>query len=354
MQFIETAHGLLVHAPAKLNLCLDVLSRRGDGFHEIDSVFQAVSLYDEIEVVAADDGEIRLVEEGIAAGSDNLVHRAARSLKESLGASHPCPSGLGALLRVRKRIPFGAGLGGGSSDAAAALLALVKVWGIEIAQDEVERLAITLGSDVPFFLQGGTARCRGRGERIVRWSGEAERWPPLHYVVVFPGIHAPTKRVYEALDHARGGGSGLEPVSFLDGAAAARALASLFEAGRLEKDLRFNRLEDFACSVFPELKELRRRLRDESAFEFGMTGSGSAFFAPCGDGAASRREADRLAGRLPESMGVFCVHSLDGWRVPWVGTKKSKVDRRESTVDSRQSTVDRGELPVEGRQRNGT
>ena len=148
-----------IETPAKVNLTLEVLGKRNDGYHEIASVMQAINLCDRLTFSIADDLSLITDTPGLDT-KDNLVYRAASLLNDKTGVS------AGAEIHLCKGIPVAAGLGGGSSDAAATLLGLNRLWGLHLARDELEELAAQLGSDVPFFLAGGAALAEGRGERI--------------------------------------------------------------------------------------------------------------------------------------------------------------------------------------------
>ncbi|MHC4339573.1 MAG: 4-(cytidine 5'-diphospho)-2-C-methyl-D-erythritol kinase, partial [Planctomycetota bacterium] len=176
---MSSSSALELEAPAKLNLCLEVLGRRPDGYHEIDSVFAAIDLCDTVRLERSD--AIRLTVHGEAAPEDdtNLAWRAAEAL------------GVGASISLEKRIPAGAGLGGGSSDAAAVLLGLDRLYGLGTGRERLLEIALGLGADVPFFLTGGTARCRGVGERV-------EPLPPApgrRYLLVIPALVTSTQDV---------------------------------------------------------------------------------------------------------------------------------------------------------------
>ncbi|MHC4593294.1 MAG: 4-(cytidine 5'-diphospho)-2-C-methyl-D-erythritol kinase, partial [Planctomycetota bacterium] len=153
---------LKVRAPSKINLYLEVLGQRPDGFHEIRTVMQAVSLCDELSFSARSDGQVVLScsSPDLPLDDRNLIVRAARLLKGRYGTER------GASVELHKRIPVGGGLGGGSADCAVTLLALNRLWGLGAPLDELAETATELGSDVPFFLWGGTALCEGRGERV--------------------------------------------------------------------------------------------------------------------------------------------------------------------------------------------
>lgn len=175
-------------APAKLNLGLKILRRRPDGYHDIVSVLQTVDLCDRLVFTPAATGEtlVRADRPDVPEGPDNLVYRAVEILRRATGARH------GVRVDLVKRIPTGAGLGGGSSNAAAALRALDRLWGTRLGPERLAALAAELGSDVPFFLTGGTAVARGRGERIRPVDWEGDFW----YVLVYPGFPVSTAWAY--------------------------------------------------------------------------------------------------------------------------------------------------------------
>jgi 4-diphosphocytidyl-2-C-methyl-D-erythritol kinase len=298
----RTGNGLRLFPPAKLNLYLEVGPLRSDGYHEIDSVLQTVTLHDELDLEPTTDGKVLLEEVGIAEAERNLVYRAALRLKESGLAA-----GLdraGARLRLKKKIPEGAGLGGGSSDAAAALLGLAVLWGIEVRAD-LHRFAAELGSDVPFFLTGGTCRCRGRGDLVSSWNEAFAAAPPLHYVIVYPRLKVSTRRAYEAIDEERGPHALTAP-SPLDSMPPAMARARFGEG-----QLFFNRFESVVRSLVPELSVMHTAMSEEGFLRVLMTGSGSAMYGVC-RGAEEAQGLARVlerkfAGRLPAE--VFAVRS---------------------------------------------
>ena len=288
-----------IDAPAKINLYLDILGRRGDGYHEIDTVMQTVDLADRLELRARADGEIRLTvtgrTEGVPADDRNLVLRAARALAE-VAASCPAPDNApGADIVLHKRIPAGAGLGGGSSDAAAALVGLGRLWGIAAAPELFSSLAAGLGSDVPFFLLGGAARCRGRGERVKHLSARGE----LHAVLA---ISAPlaTREVYNALDRL-----GSSP-------AAARkpppvSAGPAFDLGRVgEVGLR-NALEPAAFELRPGLRAVKEELVRSGARRAALSGSGSCVFGVVPSAEDARRVAADMRAKGHEVLVVRSV-----------------------------------------------
>src|SRR2546430_2050897 len=180
-------------APAKLNLLLHVTGRRADGYHELQTLFQLIDLCDTIAVSVREDGRIERTAGPSQVEPDaDLAIRAARSLQAAAGIR------LGASLRVVKRIPLGGGLGGGSSDAATALLALNRLWGCGLSLEELARLGLSLGADVPVFVRGSSAWAEGVGERLTPVE-LPERW----YAVIHPGVAVSTRDVLQSPELTR-------------------------------------------------------------------------------------------------------------------------------------------------------
>ena len=193
---------LTIRAHAKINLDLRLGARRPDGFHPIDTLFVRTDVADQLSASPTPDGSLSLMIEGdeaLSAGPDNLVLRAARALQERGGSS------AGAKLRLKKEIPQGAGLGGGSSDAAAALQLLRKLWQLPLSDAELSEIGARLGSDVPFFLQSGPARGTGRGEILELIPLQTLPWA----VLIHPGFGSPTAEAYcRYAAHRRSGEEG--------------------------------------------------------------------------------------------------------------------------------------------------
>ncbi|HLJ54301.1 MAG TPA: 4-(cytidine 5'-diphospho)-2-C-methyl-D-erythritol kinase [Chthonomonadaceae bacterium] len=281
---------LTVYARAKINLTLDVFNRRSDGYHSIASVFQAISLQDTLTLTGAAESGIRLTCDGphaagVPVDDTNLVVRAARAL---LDVAH-CESGLD--IHLRKEIPSQAGLGGGSSDAAAALIGAATLFGIDAGPRLLRELAIRLGSDVPFFLSGGTAVVRGRGENI---SPIADA-PALWLVLVKPDESVSTAWAYGALDAIEERASN-RATSLLEGALksgdAARTIAC--------------QSNDFEAPVFaryPGVAWLRDQLQMAGAVAAHLCGSGSAVYGVARD----RLAAERIAASLRPSYANTAV-----------------------------------------------
>lgn len=268
---------MIFQAPAKLNLFLRVIGRRADGFHELETVFQAIDLADELTVAPEDALQLTGGCADAPPGPENLVLRAAAALREATGCTR------GAVMHLEKRIPVGAGLGGGSSDAAAALIALNRLWDLNVSRERLMELAARLGSDVPFFLMGGAALGRGRGELLEPLPlipGAASRC----FVLARPAFPVPTARAYAVYRPA--------PADTPDLDAFLHAYAT-GEPERLAPVLR-NDLEAGVFGEWPELVAVRERLLAAGALGARMTGSGSVLFGLARDEAHARQLAERL------------------------------------------------------------
>jgi 4-diphosphocytidyl-2-C-methyl-D-erythritol kinase len=179
---------LTARPPAKVNLSLEVRGRRADGFHDLVSVMQTISLSDRLTVEPADEITLESAPASLA-GPDNLVLRAAHALRSRSGRQG------GSRLRLEKRIPTGAGLGGGSSDGAAALALVSRLWGMDLHCSALLKVAAELGSDLPFFLYGGIALVTGRGEDVRPLPDPEPTW----YLLVNPNVHVATREIFAAL-----------------------------------------------------------------------------------------------------------------------------------------------------------
>lgn len=276
---------VLIRAPAKINLGLAVLGKRPDGYHEIETLFQAVSLYDSLAVRRLKRKAVRLRAPDFRGRErENLCWQAAEIFLGETGL----PGGLE--VELAKRIPAGGGLGGGSSDAAAVLLGACRLYGIRPSAMEMARWASRLGSDVPFFLSSGAAVGTGRGEVVEPLSSGVPRCGLLIYA---PGFELSTPEVYGALDPA-----GLTP--------SRRRFTMLVnswkkgDAEALGKRM-FNDLEEVALKRFGELRDAKTALAS-GALGAMVSGSGSSIFALYDDGATARAAAGRLRGRLPGTI----------------------------------------------------
>jgi len=283
-----------VRTPAKVNLFLEILSRRADGFHEIETLMTPVGLYDRVSLAANSTGILSLtcrwsrgvesqrtrrgaadcsVWEAIPAGEDNLLLKSVRRLREFSGVQQ------GAQIVLVKGIPAAAGLGGASSDAAAGLVAANVAWRLGWSRQQLAKVAAELGSDVPFFLHGGPCLCRGRGERIEAVSG----CRPLNVVVVRPPAGLSTAEVYRACRPA-------EQPRRADGILAAVRCGDAANVGRLL----FNRLEEAAARLSPWVERLRNAFGRLDCLGYQMSGSGTSFVGICRHAGHARQVAARL------------------------------------------------------------
>ena len=265
-----------VPAYAKVNLRLDVLGRRADGYHELRTIFQAISLHDTLVLETKREPGIDLRIAGNSQlagepGQDNLVYRAIEQLSREIGFQH----GVRAVLT--KRIPVGRGLGGGSSDAAAALVGLLRLTGKRIAAARMLAIASGLGADVPFFLQGGRALGIGRGDEIYPLPDVARR----QVLVISPHeVAVPTKDAYQWLSEELTNGE--DPTKLMRFC----ALCWSPQGGALSND--------FEAAVFPRyprLAAIKRELLQQGAAEASLAGSGSAVFGVYQHPAKARRAA---------------------------------------------------------------
>lgn len=271
--FFAGRDSVVVAAPAKLNLFLEILAKRVDGYHDLQSLMLAVDLFDTLEVRAAAPGSITLTCDppGLPTGPENLVVKAAHNL-----LAHAKRTDLGATVRLTKRIPTQAGLAGGSSDAALALLALNEIWKLGLTRSELAAMGAAIGSDVSFFLTPPAGWCTGRGEAV-------EPEPvgrPLDFVLVCPTVGLATADVYRRLAVPSRPRSGEE----------LRAAVRRGDAEAIGRTV-FNRLEEPAFALSAEVKNVRDRLAALAPLGAQMSGSGSAVFAVC----RSREEANQVA-----------------------------------------------------------
>jgi len=272
-----------------VNLALAVLGKRADGYHEIRTVFQSIDLHDELEIRPSSRLELFCQDLPGVPTEDNTVWRAATALAR---AASPAS---GAEIILKKRVPPGSGLGGGSSNAAAALLGLCRLWRLEVSEGDLKALAATIGSDVPFFLHGGTALGIGRGEEIYPLPEIRQ----AHLVVVYPGIQIPTAAAYQALSFV------------LTSRHAANKIQSF--CGRLTDGTAclaeiFNDFETSILPAYPEVKEAKDFLTEQGARATLLSGSGSSVF-----GFFSDEESALAASRsstIRESWRVFPTKTL--------------------------------------------
>jgi len=304
MRLRRSAGWTVVEAPAKLNLFFEVLARREDGYHEIETLMCPIDLFDTLSFKEDRSGRIELrcqqassatrpggaleggAGDSVPQGRENLAYRAVELLRRRTGVRR------GAEMVLVKRIPAAAGMGGGSSDAAAALVAAEKTWGLGLSPGRLAELAAELGSDVPFFLAGGPALCRGRGERL----GPVRMPCRLHFVVACPPAGLSTAAVY-ARCRPSPRPSSVEPILH------ALNRANPDHIGRLL----LNRLQPAAETLTPWIRRLGEQFARQPVPGHTMSGSGTAYFGLCRSAAHARRVARRIGSCVPGR--VFAVQS---------------------------------------------
>ncbi len=282
---------VMVRAHAKINLDLRVLGTRSDGFHELRTVFQALALHDMIECVPRPGPfTIECETAGVPLDRSNLVWRAAESLWRSLRREGPVRD---VLVRLHKRIPLQGGLGGGSTDAAATLVALAHAWRVPLRPSQFVDVAATLGADVPFFLSGGTALGLGRGDEIYPLADLPRHW----VVLLVPGFGVASVDAYSWYDERDAGrGPMVREAQYVPGPWPSRAAQMI------------NDLEAPIARHHPEIEQMKTALRRAGALAAAMSGSGSTVFGLFQKRKDAVLAVERLSGSgwrviLTESLG---------------------------------------------------
>ena len=279
----------MVTAAAKVNLALEVLDRRTDGYHEIATVMQTVDLADRLTLEESDALELRCAASDVPTDETNLALRAALALREAAAVKR------GVRIALDKRIPVAAGLGGGSSDAAAVLLGLNRLWGLRWSMARLAEVAVTLGMDVPFFLRGGAALGTGRGERLRPVAGA-----PLALVLANPGVGVSTAEAYGRVT----------PAMYSDGTRCRAVIAALRSRrpARVAASL-YNGLEGAVTPAHPGIARMRAALLAAGALGAVMSGSGPTVFAI----ARSFEQARQIRARVTRgSWRCWAVRTVRG------------------------------------------
>lgn len=263
-------YGMTVRSYAKINLGLRLLRKRPDGFHDLETVFHRVELYDEIDFRQSRGTLTLTTDRGdLPTDSGNLCMRAAELIRRRARA------GTGVAMALRKGIPVGAGLGGGSSDAATVLMVLKDLWSVPLRDEELTEMALSLGSDVPYFLHSGSAVASGRGERLEPIALDLPYW----IVIVVPWLSVSTAWAYQNVRlQSRGPGSSLKAV--------------LTNPSPDEKTLSAQLTNDFESLVleaYPAIRNVKQQLLNLGASFALMSGSGSAVFALFADEQMARQ-----------------------------------------------------------------
>jgi 4-diphosphocytidyl-2-C-methyl-D-erythritol kinase len=279
---------MIVKAPAKINLYLEIINKRQDGYHNIESVMHTVSLFDILEFSETELNKIELVCENseLSNPEKNIVYKATKVFKEKYNINK------GIKIKLIKNIPMGAGLGGGSSDAAATILALNKIWQVNDDIKNLEALGAALGADVPFFMTGGVAKISGIGDIVEKINTKLN----LDFVLVKPNFGVSTPYAYSKVKFP------LTNIRKIDN------IITSLEKGMFDfesaKDLFFNRFEDFIFDEYQEIKQIRKVLEDLGCASL-MSGSGATVFGLVHD----KRNIDFILNELKKC----------GWNI-WVAS----------------------------------
>ncbi len=279
-----------IKARAKVNLALDVLGKRPDGYHNLRMVMQAINLYDRVRVGLVDRGiQLRCNDKSLPLDENNLAYRAAMLLKDRFQISQ------GAVIFIQKNIPVAAGLAGGSSDGAAVLKALNELWDIGLSREELMELGLALGADVPYCILGGTALAEGIGEVLTPLRGLPKTW----MVLVKPEIDVSTRWVYTHLV--------LDTLANRPDIDAMVRAVELGDISAVAKGLG-NVLENVTANRYPIINSIKERLTKAGALGSAMSGSGPTVFGIFKDRAAALRVAEGIAG---EYKHVYIVSTYN-------------------------------------------
>ncbi len=247
---------LKIKAPAKINLGLNIIEKRNDGYHNIETVFYPIRLYDELEIIKSERFYFKCSNSNLRIDKNNSIIKAKKILEKETGINFNCR------ITLKKNIPIGAGLGGGSSDAASILKALDKLYELKITISKLEQLAADIGSDVPFFIKANPCFAAKKGEEMKKINLSL----PFPILIVNPGIHISTKWAYQNINPKKPD----------------RSLLSIFNKCQndfeLLRKLVKNDFEKIVFNKFPVVKEIKKQLYKEGAMFALMTGSGSTVF----------------------------------------------------------------------------
>ena len=277
-----------VISPAKINLFLNVLKKRSDGYHEVEMVLQAIDLCDELSLMETSQGvEVTCLDGGGPCGKTNLVYHAANVILEN------CKIKKGVRIEIRKRIPVAAGLGGGSSNAAATLIGLNKLWRLNLPRTHLIELAASVGMDVPFFISGGRAVGTGRGDKITSLPD----WQHFWVILLLPKFSILTRHAYQNLD-------------LTNEKSRLKTALSHLKNGNLGKAF-YNRFEEVTTKEYPEIGIMKGKLKSLGAEGALMSGSGPAVFGIVRE----RAQAEKIAMAVQEEVVYVVKTSLEGVKV---------------------------------------
>ena len=316
----QYGHQIRIDTPAKVNFFLELHGRRDDGFHQIDTVMQTVSLWDQLRFVPTDAEDVELTcqlrqpsgqpgeQDPIPTDHRNLVVRACKRLQDYAHQNQIAPPSLswGLKIELTKWIPSAAGLGGASSDCAAALVGANRVWGLDLSLPQLHSIAAELGSDVPFFLYGGACRCTGRGEIIQPVAATAG----VNLVIVKPPVALSTKEVFSRVDSSQTK-SPTDHQSSTAAIASAEATVRSISTGRPQQiaGSLFNRLAKPAAQLTDQLDRMSHVFEQAGSLGHRMSGSGSSYFGIFPNRKSARIARQQLASQLNDCR-VFAVRTL--------------------------------------------
>ena len=279
-----------VSAYAKLNLSLELTHKRPDGYHEILSLIQTIGLHDTLNFTLADEISLVCTDQTLQT-PENLVVKAAEALLDSVEEQH------GASIRLKKQIPVAAGLGGGSSDAAATLIALNKLWGLQLSKEELKNIGISIGSDVPYFIDGGTALIGGRGNIVRRLPNVDIKW----FLLVIPKFQVARKTATAYRQ--------IQSHHFTNGGLTRKLEARLRSKGDLPPQLIYNTFDKIASVLYPELQSYWDALQSVGAKEIHLAGSGPSIYTPISD--VETGKAMELLLKYRHGINVMLVESVN-------------------------------------------
>ena len=279
---------LKVKAYGKINLTLEILGRRPDGYHNIASIMQTISMYDELSFDL--DNQLAVTSNDPSLNNqENLIYKAATLLRSVTNYQG------GAKIHLHKRIPMNSGLGGGSTDAAATLLTLSDLWGVSLDEEELLNLATRIGSDVPFFLAGGTAMVSGTGAELHR----IDKTPNINIVILTTPttIKNKTATMY----------GHISPEVYTDGTISEKLMRNLITKGSISEDLIHNAFSEVVLRTVPQLGAQKQALIDAGAPNAHLTGSGPSLYSVTSSSVEAQRIADNLTMLGHESHTAFSV-----------------------------------------------
>ena len=288
---------LTLRAYAKINLTLEALVKRGDGYHEIVSVLQTISLADTLSFEVGESLALSCSVPSLQS-ADNLVFKASSLLREATGCNK------GASIYLTNEIPAAAGLGAGATDAAATLVGLNRLWDLNLPVERLIELAAKLGSDVAFFLYGGTVLAKGRGERVTPIPLTPELWMVLLRPAIEP-IPNKTAQLYSQLDTSH----------FTSGRFTERLVNRLYERGSINASLLFNVFEQVAFDFFPKLSDYRSRFLKAGAESVHVAGAGPTLFTLAADKAQGKAILSSLEA---DGLEAYLVHTVEATPLTFV------------------------------------